>query len=145
VPADSEGFVEEATVDDAPSDSIREDAFSDGVGVGVDVSEACRETFSCVVEAAESSGGLSSCRRKAAWGAATVDCRQTSSARHIKIKRYEKRMAGGTQRRACLAAADNCHETITITVSERLQIKKLDSRENTQTGKCAALECVCRQ
>lgn len=66
VVAEAEGLAEEGTVDDAPLDSIREDALAEGVGSGVDVIEACREALSRVVEGVESSEELSSCRRTAA-------------------------------------------------------------------------------
>jgi hypothetical protein len=77
--ADSEGFVEEAAVEEGRSDSARDDASLEGVGVGVDlgsgvgVTEDCRAALSRVVETGTSSAALSSCRRKAAWGAAPAD------------------------------------------------------------------------
>ena len=62
--ADSEGLVEDTTVEDGRSDSLRDVALSEGVGVGV--AEGRREALSCAVEAGDSSEGLSSCRRTAA-------------------------------------------------------------------------------
>lgn len=62
--ADSGGLVEDTTVEDGRSDSLCDDALSEGVGVGV--AEGRREALSCAAEAGDSSEGLSSCRRTAA-------------------------------------------------------------------------------
>jgi hypothetical protein len=80
---ESEGFTEEATVEEGRSDSDRDDDNSEGVGVGVAEDLRDASSWDEGEGVGDCSEGLSSCRRTAVYGAAATNCRHKAIAKQI--------------------------------------------------------------